>query len=85
MIDLGYKEKDLDFDPDNIIEYDQEETALSDELCHQNEQKLGSDSPPPAISDEFHYNYNDWDKYAITYPPLYEYGNSFDTNLSQLV
>ena len=40
VIDTDYKGKYLDFDPDNIIEYDQEETPLLDELCDQNQQKL---------------------------------------------
>ena len=66
VIDLGYNETDLLFDQDTIIEYVDQEIDPSNELCHQNDQKLqllqedmeedGSDSPPPASSDKFSHN-----------------------------
>ena len=69
VIDADYKDKDLEFDTNNIIEYDEEDTNVLDELCDHNQKKVkeiedsiqveGSDSPPPAISDPFHHNCTD--------------------------
>ena len=61
VIDPDFKDQDLEFDKDNIIEYDEEDTNVLDELCDFIEGEC-NDSPPPATSDSFHHKCSDWEK-----------------------
>ena len=91
-LDPDYNAKDLEFDPKTIIACNESVSLELDELCGHNEKTLkemqlcieaaSSNSQPPAQCNPFHHNpSNSHEQYAICHSPLYEYGNSFDTNL----
>ena len=91
-LDADYNDKDLEFDPKTIIACNESVSLELDELCGHNEKTLKEmklsieaesiNSQPYAQCNPFHHNpSNSQEQYAIFHPPLYEYGNSFDTNL----